>query len=102
MVRIPLGEGSPGRARTYDKRINSKANDSTLPREKTRQNEFAASWATTGATREISLELQDWIVSCPVQLEEWQIKTLVSILGCEQQAASDSTTREHRIILLDN
>ena len=89
--------------RTRNHRIDRKVNDPTLTREKPTQNSPADSWATTGATRKFSLELQKWIQSCPVQLEDWQIKTLLSILDQSRQAVliASSRKREQRIILLD-
>ena len=89
--------------RTRNHRIDRKVNDPTLSREKPTQNNPVDSWATTGATSKFSLELQKWIQSCPVQLEEWQIKTLMSILDQSRQAVliACSRKREQRTILLD-
>ena len=89
--------------RTRNHRIDRKVNDPTLTREKPTQNSPVDSWATTGATRKFSLELQKWIESCPVQLEDWQIKTLLSILDQSRQTVliASSRKREQRIILLD-
>ena len=98
-----LFESDADGTRTRNHRIDRKVNDPTLNREKPTQNNPVDSWATTGATRKFSLELQKWIDSCPVQLEDWQIKTLMSILDQARQAMliSSSRKREQRIILLD-
>ena len=89
--------------RTRNHRIDRKVNDPTLSREKPTQNNPVDSWATTGATKKFSLELQKWIESCPVQLEDWQIKTLLSILDQSRQTVliASSRKREQRTILLD-
>ena len=89
--------------RTRNLRIDRKADAPALTREKPIQNSPPNSWAITGATKEIDLELQKWIELCPVQLEDWQIKTLISILDQSRQTMSIASARkrEQRIILLD-
>ena len=89
--------------RTRNHRIDRKVDDPTLAMEKPTKNKQPDSWAITGATKKIDLGLQNWIESCPVQLEDWQVKTLISILDQSRQTMSIARTRkrEQRIILLD-
>ena len=86
-----LSESSPGRARTCDKRINSSKRDSTLTRGKSSPNDLTKSWASAGASEFSSTELQQWIDSCPVELEEWHRRAIVCLAkSCHLQRPEDS------------
>ena len=74
-----LFESSPGRARTYDKRINRTNQNPTLSNEKPKSNDSSNLRASTGASEFSCSELQAWIESCPVELEDWQRKAIVAL-----------------------
>ena len=102
-------QSSPGRARTCDKRINSRLSDVTFTNEKPKSNDLAKSWVSTGDSEFSCTELQEWIESCPVELEDWQYKAIEALLKCnglsskEASANSESgepTEPDRRVIKL--
>ena len=103
-----LFDSSSGRARTYDKRINSGQRKATITRKKPMSNDFPNSRASVGASEFCSTELQEWIESCPVELEDWQLKSIVAVVhSCALQLSNslslkEKTPREHdqRVISL--
>ena len=65
--------------RTRNLRIDRPPSDSTFTRQKPCSNEIADFWVSNWASQFCNSEIREWLDSCPVQLDVWQLKGIATL-----------------------